>query len=388
MMQPSTLNIGGCVMKELEMLKTALKSHLPMNAARLHCLVGIIIALLKVRTVNLTQIALAFPGKAKKDSKYKRIQRFFNSFSFDYAMIAKFVVMLIGIKDELWKLTIDRTNWKFGKININILFLGIAYKGAAFPIIWTLLPKRGNSNTEERIELIDRFIEIFGVEKIDCLTGDREFIGKKWYSYLIEKGIKFRLRIKENTLVTNSRGIPVHAKTLLRFLKPSQYCILEGKRSVLGLELFIIGLKQTNGEYVILVTDKDPEQAMEDYKTRWEIETLFGCLKTRGFDFEATHLTDTERIKKLVAVLAIAFCWCHITGEWAQTQKPIKIKKHARKAVSIFRYGLDVLREILLDISEKIKDFKKMVDLLVKFIGSSDLDSKPMKQTEKFLSCT
>ena len=188
--------------------------------------------------------------------------------------------------------------------------------------------------------------------------------------------------------MTNSRGIPVHAKTLLRFLKPSQYCILEGKRSVLGLELFIIGLKQTNGEYVILVTDKDPEQAMEDYKTRWEIETLFGCLKTRGFDFEATHLTDTERIKKLVAVLAIAFCWCHITGEWAQTQKPIKIKKHARKAVSIFRYGLDVLREILLDISEKIKDFKKMIDLLVKFIGSSDLDSKPMKQTDKFLSCT
>lgn len=69
MMQPSTLNIGGCVMKELEMLKTALKSHLPMNAARLHCLVAIIIALLKVHTVNLTQIALAFPGKAKKDSK-------------------------------------------------------------------------------------------------------------------------------------------------------------------------------------------------------------------------------------------------------------------------------------------------------------------------------
>ena len=388
MVQPFTLNIGGCAMKEIKILKNALKSQLPMNAARLHCLAGIIIALLKVRTVNLTQIAVAFPGKAKKDSKYKRIQRFFQSTSFDYTIVAKFIVKLLGIKDELWKLSIDRTNWKFGKLNINILTLGIAYLGAAFPIFWILLPKRGNSNTEERIKLIDRFIEIFGIDKIDCLTGDREFIGKKWFSYLIEKGITFRLRIKENILVTNSRGIPVHAKTLFRFLKPGQYCVLEGKRSVLGHELFIIGLKQSNGEYVILATDRDPEQAMSDYKTRWEIETLFGCLKTRGFNFESTHLIDTERIKKLVAVLAIAFCWCHIIGEWARAQKPIKIKKHGRKAISIFRCGLDVLREIVLNISEKMNDFKKMVNLLVKWINSSANCSKLMKQNDNFLSCT
>ena len=88
---------------------------------------------------------------------------------------------------------------------------------------------------------------------------------------------------------------------------------------------------QSNGEYVILVTDKDPEQAMEDYKIRWEIETLFGCLKTRGFNFESTHLIDPERIKKLVAVLAITFCWCHITGEWAQTLKANKDKKAWKK---------------------------------------------------------
>jgi len=375
-------------MKEVKVLKNALKSQLPMNAARLHCLAGIIIALIKVRTVNLTQVAVGFPGKSKKDSKYKRIQRFFNSFSFDYPLIAKFVVKLLGIRDKTWKLTIDRTNWKFGRININIFTLGIAYLGAAFPILWMLLPKRGNSNTEERIKLIDRFIEIFGVDKIDCLTGDREFIGKKWFSYLVEKGITFRLRIKENILVTNSRGIPVHAKTLFRFLKPGQYSVLEGKRSVLGLELFIVGLKQSNGEYVILVTNKNPEQAMEDYKIRWEIETLFGCLKTRGFNFESTHLIDPERIKKLVALLAIAFCWCHITGEWAETLKPIKIKKHGRKAESIFRCGLDVLREIVLNISEKLNDFKKMVNLLVKYLVSPDSHHKPMKQNHEILSCT
>jgi len=84
-------------------------------------------------------------------------------------------------------------------------------------------------------------------------------------------------------------------------------------------ELFIIGLKQPNGEYVILVANRDPKQAMEDYKKRWEIETLFGCLKTHGFNFESTHLIDTERIKKIVAILAITF------KAWSKGDKHISI---------------------------------------------------------------
>jgi len=33
----------------------------------------------------------------------------------------------------------------------------------------------------------------------------------------------------------------------------------------------------------------------------------------------------------------------------ADEKKPIEIKKHGRKAVSYFRYGLDVLRDIVLN---------------------------------------
>ncbi len=362
-------------MKEIQVLKKALGEHLVINGARLTCLVGIIIAMIKVRTVNLTELAVAFPSKAKKESKYKRLQRFFRLFKFDYEMIATLVVKLLNIKDKVWTITIDRTNWKFGKLNINILTLGVAYMGAAFPLIWDLLPKRGNSNTDERINLIERFIKIFGIDKIKCITADREFIGKRWFLYLIEKGIMFRIRIKECFLVTNARGKLVKVKTLFRFLKPGEYCILKGKRIVLGQELYVIGLKQPNGDYVIVVTNENHEDALKDYKDRWEIEILFGCLKTRSFNFESTHITDLERVKKMVAILAIAFCWCHVIGEWAQTIKPIKIKKHGRKAISIFRYGLDILREIVLDIHTRFREFKKMVNILGKMLSSSAPDT-------------
>ena len=74
---------------------------------------------------------------------------------------------------------------------------------------------------------------------------------------------------------------------------------------------------------------------------------MFGCLKTRGFCLEATHVTDPDRLRKLLALVALAFCWAHIVGEWLSAQRPLPVKKHGRKTVSIFRHGLDHLRRIL-----------------------------------------
>ena len=77
-------------------------------------------------------------------------------------------------------------------------------------------------------------------------------------------------------MVTNSRGAPVPAKNFFRMLKPGEWKILDGMRTVCGVRLHVIGLRLPNSEYLILVTDSDPEGALDDYRERWEIETLFG----------------------------------------------------------------------------------------------------------------
>ncbi len=91
--------------------------------------------------------------------------------------IAELIVRFLTISDEIWDMSMDRTNWKSGKLNINPQVLGIVHPECAFPIIRVTFSKRGNSNMDERIDLIERFIKIFGVNKIKCLFGDREFIG-------------------------------------------------------------------------------------------------------------------------------------------------------------------------------------------------------------------
>ena len=88
---------------------------------------------------------------------------------------------------------------------------------------------------------------------------------------------------------------------------------------------------------------------MVSYKKRWQVETLFRALKSSGFNIEDTHVTDLERLERLFLLTMIAFVWCYKIGDYIDGKiKKIKIKKHGRRSVSVFKYGLDYLSKFLL----------------------------------------
>lgn len=349
----------------IKLLEPELAKHLGWNKARISFLSMFLSALFVARSVNLKKIANKFYGTASCDSKYKRVQRFFRLFDIDYISIAKLIGLIIPCAKKLWILAIDRTNWKFGKTNINILTLGVVYKGITFPLIWIMLDKRGNSNTIERLEILEQFIDIFGEDKIECLLADREFVGNIWFNHLInEKGIRFRIRIKNNEYISKRGHGDSRAKNFFRDIKIGQEKILKGKRSLWGHRIYLCGTKSPDGKMVIIATNIEPETALIDYAKRWGIESMFKCLKTSGFNFEDTHLTDLKRIKKLMALLAIAFTISVIAGDIIHTEKPIKLKKHGRKEKSIFRVGLDFLEQVVLFLGIKCKSYQKLICIL------------------------
>jgi Transposase DDE domain len=330
-------------MEHTSELSKTLNETFHWNKARIKFFVKMLMALLTTRTVNLDRLADGILSNTEKASRYRRLQRFFSLFQIDFEMIAGFIFKLFFVGSGKWYLTMDRTNWQWGKSNINILTLAIAYKGIAIQIYWELLDKKGNSDSKERIDLITKFINKFGKDCIAGILADREFVGEDWFSWLIEEKIFFYIRIKKNFLTTDSRGREVYVYQLFRGIKPTEERVLYGKRSVLGSELYVSALKLPDGELLIVATNDKPGLAIKTYALRWEIETLFSCLKSRGFDFEKTHITNQERIKKLFVLLAIAFCWAHKVGEWRHEQKPLRIKKHGRLEKSLFRYGLDYI---------------------------------------------
>lgn len=330
-------------MADEKILKQKLGEKLEWNKARIDFLAKFIIALIQVRTVNFSEIANVLIGKAKEESNYKRIIRFFKYFEIGYKEIAELIVKLIGV-NKPWVIAMDRTEWGYGSAWINILMLGICYKGVLFPIYWKVLNKKGNSNTEERKELIQEFLNNFGVHSIKFLAADREFIGQAWFNYLIKEGIDFRIRIKDNTLVHNHRSMSVAVYKLFSNLgincpqTSKKYCF------IWSVPLYLTGMRLATGEFLILVSPRFTSDACSDYLLRWNIETLFGCLKSRGFRLEDSHLTDSTKLKKLIAVLSIAFSWAFLLGFFLSQHKSIKLKKHSRPEKSIFRLGFDKLR--------------------------------------------
>ncbi len=353
-------------MADIRSLERTLAENVTWNKARRNFLAKFTVALIQVKTISLVQISSVMSGRAKQDAHYKRCQRFLRFFDLPFAEIARLVIKLLGIPAP-FVLSIDRTDWYLGETPLNIFMLSVVSQGVAFPLLWTVLEKKGCSDTEERRELLEKYLKLFGKDSLSFVTADREFIGRDWFGYLRREKIPFRIRIKENLKVTNARGTKmVSAKNLFRTQRAGVGHLLCGRRRVLGEEVSLMGMRTCEGEYVIVASSVESDQILSDYAQRWKIETLFGCLKSRGFCLEETHVTKRERLEKLLALMAVAFCWAYIAGEWLARAKPIKIKKHGRLAKSIFRHGFDYLRRILCnqDCPTKRSDFIRLCNLL------------------------
>ena len=334
-------------MTQCSLLEQTLSNNLSWNRARIKFLARFLLALFAAKTVNLSQIATFFAGRATTDSNYKRIKRFLRFFEINEREIAQLVLRLMKLEPP-FVITIDRTEWQLGKRWVNVLMLAIVSEtGVAVPVLWTVFSKKGCSNDGERQAIVEKYLAIFGAESIKFVTADREFASQKWLQFLNRKRIGFVLRIKANTEITDKRGKLMKARRLLSRGKIGEAINCRRARKLWSVPVRLSGRRKADGDNVIVVSSENVTELLSNYRLRWQIETLFGCLKTRGFCLEATHLTETERISRLLCLLSLAFCWAMLGGQLATARKPLKRKKHGRLEKSVFRAGIDYVRWLL-----------------------------------------
>jgi len=357
-------------MEAISELHTILNHYFPWNKSRIDCLVKFIFAMFTVQTVNLASIANVFHGEALDESHYKRIQRFFRWLGSlekkAQASLANLTFSMLGFPENgpLLYLALDRTNWKLGKIHINLLVLGVRYHGVNIPLVWTSLGKAGTSNASERISLMKRLLKCLG-KRYFVLTADREFIGEEWFQFLSKHQIPFVIRIKENTHVRRSgceHSIP--SSQLFKKLKNGRKKALEGLYEVFGITVFIAAGRNKDGELLIVVSNQFRSRALKEYLKRWGIECLFSCLKKRGFCFEETHMTNEGRISALFFVLVIVTAWSMRVGVNTRKEAPIQQATHGRKRKSIFRRGLGALKRSILHLEIHFERLMKFINLI------------------------
>jgi len=163
------------------------------------------------------------------------------------------------------KLALDPTAWKFALIDIELLTFWIAHQGAAYPTVWLTLSKAGNSSTDERIALMEIFIDLFDKDRIKSLTDHREFVGEQWLLCLRNQGFDFRMRTHETYRIANRQGrlaadwrlfAKIRGHTALAISPPRR--TRSGDRRSSGRRLGI-------GECQYIVTPKFTETAVADY---------------------------------------------------------------------------------------------------------------------------
>lgn len=353
----------------------SLRDYLPWHKARLDCFVKIIIALLTVKTINWTEWAVAFAtDKANVDSCYNRIKRFFRQFIINSDTVFELLKIWFNLGQEKWFFTLDRTQWEFGKKKINILVLAVVYKQMAIPIHWKLLNKKGNSNTKERIEVMDWLLARFSPDRISGLLADREFIGGEWFGYLKKKNINFYIRIKSD-FVVKQNGKEYSAWQLFLNKHKKKPIFMRDPYELLGVSLYLSGMRLDDGDLLIIASTKYDEDSLQKYSLRWQIENLFQSLKGRGFRLEDTHVTSLIKLDKLMVILTVGFAMAYKIGYWKHVEKKaIKIKKHGRPAYSLFRYGLDLIRDTLLKPKNVITSTQEWLAIL--FLWTPPIDFK------------
>jgi len=336
-------------MNPINELATILKTQLPIDKRRLFCLAHFILALIQMRTVNLTSLALCICGHTQTQSAYRRLQRLLSNLTLNPLQIGCWLLSWFYDKHEPLFLSIDRTNWQFGKAKINFLVIAVPYKRVAIPLIWILLPKKGNSNTMERITLLTRLLKQIPKQRVKGLLADREFVGSDWFSWLLEHKIPFYIRVKHNYVTQTSTGRATTVSALFYDVPLGSKRSLDQPRRLLKHKLYLTGSRLMSGDLMVIATPSRETCAITAYLERWEIETLFQCLKCRGFDLEATHITDLGKLECLMSIVNIAACWAYRAGSLQIDQgKLIKIKKHGRPSYSLFRHGLDSIRKLTL----------------------------------------
>ena len=135
--------------------------------------------------------------------------------------------------------------------------------------------------------------------------------------------------------------VPVKLSVHARRLENRQKCILKGtwylgrdpEKKTTPIKVAMMRLK--TGEMLIVATSRIKiKTALPIYRSRWGIETLFSCLKTRGFGLEDTH------------------CLAYKAGLWVARVKPPRHKSHGRLQRSLFALGLNAFRKAMVKMSE------------------------------------
>jgi Transposase DDE domain len=320
-------------------------------ARHLNTLAALISGIVGSKSTQLPHIAMKVPDGTKPESRVKRFARWCdNTHILEEVYFLPYAeVLLRHLALETVVLVMDGSSVGRG---CTALMIHVVYKGRALPLAWRVrhAPK-GHFPEELHIALVELISELIPAGTQVVLLGDGEFDGTRLQQTLQQAGWSYACRTATST-VAMWEGETFRLDALGSCLKPGRlvelkevYCTREAYGPIMVLCCWAKGYH----EPLYLVSNMmTAEEACRLYEKRFRIETFFSDQKSRGFHLHKSHISDPQRLSRLLIAACLAYIWIIYLGSLCEKEGWREhLHRKKRCDLSLFQLGLRFLEHFL-----------------------------------------
>lgn len=332
-------------------LRQLYPKRLTANQARhLNTLTGMITGIVQSKRCHFAAMSRKAPDQSKPESRAKRFSRYVQNDKIDVkTYFLPFILDLLAGLAASGPLTLAMDGSETGR-NCLTLMVSVIYQKRAIPIAWLVVRgKKGHLPEEKHIALLEQVKPLIPAGSDVIFWGDGEFDGNNLQAEIDQAGWVYVCRTAKNRLVCDDGDWFA--------LDDIQLCPgdcvdmpnVGFTQAEYGPVLVIAWWRQNCKEPIYLVTNMDcVDEACYWYGKRFRIETFFSDQKSRGFHIHKSHISDPERLTRLLIAACLAYIWVIYLGVLAiRDQWTAIIHRTDRCDLSLFQLGIRLLDHFL-----------------------------------------
>jgi hypothetical protein len=272
--------------------------------------------MLDVRRANLMDLAASLPrAPARLDMRYQWISRLLaNPLIEVEAVMAPYgreVLARLAAAGRTIVLMIDQTQVS-GRHQVVMVAARVG--GRALPLAWRVKETDGAIGFVEQRATLEAVARLLPEGTRPVLMGDRFYGMPDLITWCRQHGWGWRLRLKQDLLVFEGGGETSLAARFAGGAHLLSDIELTEKRVVTNVAM--VHEPGHREPWIIALSEPPTVHRAFDYGLRWGIEAMFSDFKTRGFGLEDSHLERSDRMTRLILVMALALFWAVSTGMW------------------------------------------------------------------------
>lgn len=300
-------------------------------------------------STHLRAVAKKTPTRAKVTSREKQLSRWYQNehVSYKVHMLPFVQQLLAGLSAQTLVLAIDGS--EVGR-NCVALMVSLVYQQRAIPLLWLVKQgKKGHFPATMHIELLGELQSLLPVATSVILLGDGEFDSVELQGYVNNLGWGYVCRTAKNTQVClDGEWLRLQEIDAWRGSRIPLYDVAFTQQAY-GPVLVVIWWDKQHSEPLYLVSNLGLlEEACRYYKKRMRIETFFSDQKSRGFQLDKSHISQPQRLARLLIATCLAYIWMVYLGVLCMVNGcNQRIHRTDRCDLSLFQLGLDLLEHFL-----------------------------------------